>query len=341
MKKQNEFTDHCPECGELFNLRARCLQTESHCKNGHVWHRCFKHGCSVMGNVPKGSGLGCTCSNQELVIAVSASYGVDVSKYLEMTKHIRSNVTFLATDGPTSKKIDYVMAIGGDGAVLRAAETAIAIDVPLIGINEGHLGFMTFQMVNETLKSKEKKIFLSPTDTFMALIEILGKPNDLLRIEERSVLNCKGIKNRIVNELAILSGNPGTMVDVDIFADGELLSRYQGDGVIISTPSGSTAYNLSAGGPIVHPASNMIIVTPIASFSMSSRPIVLPGDVCLDIVPTGKTVLVADGRDKIYPEEGKKVFVSNGGRLKLIRPKNVSFVETCREKLKWQNHTKE
>ena len=346
MNEMKKYDRTCPVCGEEASMVARRMQVESHCPNKHVWHCCSVHGVNVLGNVPNGTVGTCTCAmpnstkregygNGPNILLFSFNRGLLVEYFEFLEKRDLFATFWTVPPGPDDMcSIDYVIALGGDGTVLEAMETAVQLDAPLIGINEGHLGFMSLHFDDD------------PKETLLKVVKMLGRDSpNLMREEKRSLLTCDIFDKFILNEVAFLPTKVGTMIDLDLFVNGELLSRYQGDGLIISTPSGSTAYNLSAAGPIVHVDTDLIIITPLASFSLSSRPIVIPGDSQITVLKHGKEFLdgimmVADGRDRKETWSDQPTIQRADKTLRLMRPKNVSFVDTCREKLKWRNHTK-
>ena len=280
--------------------------------------------------------------NQELLleyVAAAESYKDDVKIVL-----VGDASDFM---NPEIGNIDYVFALGGDGTVLAAANLAIRHGAQMIGINEGTLGFMSFQFPS----SPALKAIMNPgMATFHQILDTLllkdrRNMNLGLRVERRMLLKVDNIDGWVVNEIAILGRKPGIMTDIPLYANGQLLSRYQGDGLVISTPSGSTAYNLSAGGPILHVDSEMIAITPIAPFSLSSRPIVLPANIELTFKMTDDLVMVLDGHDHwdgagMTHDERSVTINMPSQKMRLLRPRDVSFLDTCREKLQWRNHTK-
>ena len=173
----------------------------------------------------------------------------------------------------------HIITVGGDGTVLAGANEAWKHGIPLIGVSAGHLGFLSMNKVN----SEMFRIPHSPDVMFSLLVKALIEKNcPDLGIQKRKVLECNSFSMHAFNEIGILSAFPGKMVEIEISVNGEVMSKYQGDGAILSTPTGSTAYNLSAGGPIVHPSADVIAITPISSFSMSARPMIVPGDSKID-----------------------------------------------------------
>ncbi|AEH44796.1 ATP-NAD/AcoX kinase [Thermodesulfatator indicus DSM 15286] len=216
-----------------------------------------------------------------------------------------------------------VVVLGGDGTLLRAAPTAYMLDVPLLGVNLGRLGFLT-----EITEDEAGKTF-----------ESLAKGT--YEIEERLILEVySGPKKYLsLNEVAIIKGPLGLMIHIKVDCDGKLLSVYHGDGLIISTPTGSTAYNLSAGGPIVHPQSDNFILTPICPFMLSARPIVIPADKKLSaslLYKAEEVHVIIDGYINFILSHEDRLQIKKAPRtLKLVRSPTRDYFEILRIKLGW------
>ena len=217
---------------------------------------------------------------------------------------------------------DLVLAIGGDGTVIKAAYLALRSEVPVMGFNKGTLGFLT---------AGDKNLY--------ALLEDYKK--GILETEERDVLVAnRGYDNEryIFNEIAILTAFPGRLVTVELNASDGFIADYKGDGLIISTPTGSTAWNLSAGGPILHHKAKGIVITPITPFSLSARPIVIGDDLKLVTWIDETQKVIIDGEERQY--SGYVSISKSRHTLKLIRPKDY-FYESIRQKLGWGFQIKE
>ena len=227
---------------------------------------------------------------------------------------------------------DAVLVLGGDGTLMRVAKKCNKFNLPIIGINLGHLGF------------------LAQTGT-EGLEETLGR---LIRkeyiLEERMLLKGKVYRNNelimeseALNDVCINRGGMLQILNFDISVNGMFLKSYSADGVIISTPTGSTGYNLSAGGPIVEPSADMILVTPIAAHSFMNRSILFKADDSIKIKigephdeEVGQTVLAHfDGADHIELQSGDEIVITkNSGHVSFIQMNNVNFLETLNRKLR-------
>lgn len=222
------------------------------------------------------------------------------------------------------KDCDACCVIGGDGTLLGAVRGAAEADIPIIGVNQGSLGFLT------TFSADEARA------QFAALLE-----GDY-RIARRALLDCKTGPHRTdvaLNDVLVKDAKPSRIVRLEVFANDKLVTEYTCDGLIFSTPTGSTAYNLAAGGPIIHPQAEVIAMTPICPHTLSNRTIIFRNDVKLRVVncTAGSRLLVAmDGQRNMVVTEGTPVEISMDSRtLALAQRRDYSHYEVMRAKLKW------
>lgn len=222
------------------------------------------------------------------------------------------------------KDSDACCVIGGDGTLLGTVRGAAAADIPIIGVNQGSLGFLT------TFSADEARA------QFAALLE-----GDY-RIARRALLDCKtGPRRRDValNDVLVKDAKPSRIVRLEVYANDTLVTEYTCDGLIFSTPTGSTAYNLAAGGPIIHPEAEVIAMTPICPHTLSNRAIIFRNDVKLRVVncTAGSRLLVAmDGQRNMVVTEGAPVEISIDSRtLSLAQRRDYTHYEVMRAKLKW------
>ncbi len=223
------------------------------------------------------------------------------------------------------RECDAVIAIGGDGTIIHCAKRAAAFDKPVLGINSGRLGFMAGLELHEL-------------DQLARLIS--GE----YTIERRMLLDvrvCNGehtMHSRALNEAVVSRGALSRMVEISVENHGTPVTAYRADGVIVATPTGSTAYSLSAGGPIVDPALDCLILTPVCSHSLHTRPYLFHEDAKLTLVPGHRpnipVFVTVDGEEAIPVEENGTVQVSRSSvSAALIRMKPLSFYETLDQKL--------
>ncbi|WP_321333541.1 NAD kinase [uncultured Bacteroides sp.] len=221
---------------------------------------------------------------------------------------------------------DMVISIGGDGTFLKAASRVGKKNIPILGINTGRLGFLAD---------------ISPEEMEVTFDEIY---NNKYKVEERSVLqfNCGNKKMETspfaLNEIAILKRDSSSMISIHTTINGAYLATYQADGLVIATPTGSTAYSLSVGGPIIVPNSNTIAITPVAPHSLNVRPIVIPDDweITLDIESRSHSFLVAiDGGNESFNENDRITIRRADYTIKVVKRFNNVFFNTLRSKMMW------
>ena len=221
-------------------------------------------------------------------------------------------------DEPEINRADIVLAMGGDGTLLKTARLIGGLDIPILGVNLGSLGFLT-----EVVEG----------DIFSALESVL---NNNYRVEERMALSIEIDENRTaaLNDIVLSAEEVGRMIKLDVVVGGDYLSEMTCDGLIVSTPTGSTAYSLSAGGPIVVPTLNAVIVTPVCAHTLSMRPMVLPPESVVKVKTTkGRSSVCCDGQVK-FPVDGEIKVERGEHTIKLIRL-GVPFFEILRKKLSW------
>lgn len=219
---------------------------------------------------------------------------------------------------------DACCVIGGDGTLLGVAREAAHQQVPIIGVNRGSLGFLT------TFSAEEARAQFA---------ELL---TGAYRLAHRSLIECctgPGSHDLALNDVLVKSDINSRLVQLEVHADGELVTNYTCDGLIFSTPTGSTAYNLSAGGPLIHPNAAVIAMTPICPHTLSNRSIIFRDEVCLRVFnrsPDSRLLVAMDGqRDlKVGVDSPIEITISSL-RLSLAQRVDYSHFSVVREKLKW------
>ncbi len=223
-----------------------------------------------------------------------------------------------------SKNSDFLVSVGGDGTLISVVRRSFKYHIPVLGIHQGTLGFLT-------------DIRFSEVENFLSLML-----EHKYRIDHRMMIEgCAKEQNFVAfNDIVISRKSMSSMIKVDAKIDGKPFNSYYGDGVIISTPTGSTAYNLSVGGPMVFPLTEAFIVTPIAPHSLTQRPLVLPADFKIEFTITDKqgALVIIDGQDTydVNENESIKIEISNNN-AKLIHRLERNYFEVLNEKLRWGN----
>lgn len=223
---------------------------------------------------------------------------------------------------------DLLMVLGGDGTLLSVARFVGSREVPILGVNLGGLGFLTEVTLAELYPTLqvvlEGDFKVSRRITLLAAVRREGE-----RIAEHTVFN-----DAVINKAAL-----ARIVNLETYVDGEYVATFRADGLILSTPTGSTAYSLSAGGPIVYPSLDVLILTPICPHMLTNRPLVLPGDVTVEVfLASGQedVYLTLDGQEGLPLRHRDVVEVKRSGRIiTLIKSPKKTYYELLRSKLKW------
>ncbi|CAM4025809.1 NAD(+)/NADH kinase [Campylobacter armoricus] len=218
--------------------------------------------------------------------------------------------------------LDFLISLGGDGTLLSLCRQTYQAKKPILGINAGNLGFLT------ALSFEEVQEFF---DDFF---------NEQYKIEKAKMLQIVlHKKNKVIKKFAfndaVFSRDNALMANVKVFFENKLFNAYYGDGLIIASSSGSTAYNISAGGPIVHPWNETFVVTPVCSHSLTQRPIVLPYGFELEL-KVKHCLLYLDGQEVIDPREYDKIFIGLSKKeISFIHKKDRDYFQILKEKLNW------
>lgn len=221
---------------------------------------------------------------------------------------------------------DLVFSIGGDGTFLDTVSYVKDKEIPIAGINSGRLGFLA-NISKDDIPKALKAIF-----------------ENRFTLENRTLLEVNTDKkyfsefNFALNEVTVLKRDSGSMITINVFVNGEFLNTYWADGLILSTPTGSTAYSLSLGGPIVVPGSSNFIITPVAPHNLTVRPIVLPDNCDITIKVTGRAenyLLSIDSRSVVAEKNTEICVKAASFKIKTVRIEGNSFFNNIRDKLMW------
>ena len=228
--------------------------------------------------------------------------------------------------------VDVIVVLGGDGTLLSVARSAAAAGVPVLGINYGSLGFLT-----STVREESEAAISDLLDG-----EYVSSHRMMLRarVHEGQSRSDGGDRVRdVLNDAVVNKTSLARIVQLEVTIDGDFVSRYRADGLIVATPTGSTAYSLAAGGPIVMANVEAIVVSPISPHSLANRPLVLPGEAVISVRVLSKDqdiVLTLDGQEGITVHPGEVVTVERSPhRFELLLTGHRSYFEVLRTKLKW------
>lgn len=225
-------------------------------------------------------------------------------------------------------RVDAVLALGGDGTMLHAARLVHTSGTPILGINLGNLGFLTS----------------SSSDDLDAAIEALARGR--YRLSDRCVAEGTAWRGRrrlgtfrALNDIVVGWGQSSRIITLDVGVDGEHIASYRCDGLIVSTPTGTTGHSLSAGGPIVHPEARALLVNVICPHTLSARPLVLPDRSAVEVAVTASTkqlLLSVDGQEELTLQQGDRLVIGRSPRgVRFVRLRDYSYFAVLRHKLQW------
>ncbi len=239
---------------------------------------------------------------------------------------LSSYTTFETGQQLVEQGIDVLVSMGGDGTILNASSLVIGHPISILGINTGRLGFLSSVSVNEV-------------DVAMQLLvdkEYIIDFRTTLKLETKK--NVFGKENFALNELTISRRDTSSMIKVEVYMNDEYLNTYWSDGLIVSTSTGSTAYSLSCGGPVVYPGSGNFILTPIAPHNLNVRPMIIPNDITLKLKVEGRNesfLVSLDSRTSIVADGLEFTVKKHEHSIQLVRLPNHSYLTTLRSKLNW------
>ena len=226
-----------------------------------------------------------------------------------------------------SRPLDLVVVLGGDGTLLSAARATAAIDAPLLGVNLGSLGFLTEV----------------PLQSLYPMLDAIAKGQ--AAVEHRSLMHCELLRGDAVrgsylvfNDAVVNKTALARLNDYDLYIDKAFVSSYRADGMIVATPTGSTAYSLSAGGPVLMPAVAAFVITPVAPHSLSHRPLVVPDSVEIEILLRSEeevAYLSLDGQPGLDLRDGDRVRCRRSEHQVTLFRTGLDFFHVLRSKLKW------
>lgn len=267
----------------------------------------------------------------EKLLEILAGYNAHVSVSSKFLKHLKSSKikelhlkTFEV--GDNLKNLDFFISLGGDGTLLDSVTYVGKAEVPILGINTGRLGFLA-TIGREDVEKALENIF---------------KGN--YKVDSRMVLKLVsdpllfGGLNFALNDFTIMKKDTSSMITVHVFVDGELLNSYWSDGIIVSTPTGSTGYSLSCGGPLVYPKSESFVITPVSPHNLTARPIVLSDNSEIEFQIEGRSkkfLISMDSRFETIDESVKLKLKKERFAVKLIHLPGHHYFKTLRQKLNW------
>jgi NAD+ kinase len=267
--------------------------------------------------------------NIRRVIIVTKPKQPDVTRVaMELIEWLKGKGVEASLEPDAASTADLAVVVGGDGTLLAAARLLGDNQVPIVAINYGGLGFLTEVTLEEMYPAMER-VLRGEFHTQRRMMMDLCLSRDG---EDTS-------RYRALNDVVINKGSLSRMIELEARVDGQYVSRFRADGLIVSTPTGSTAYNISAGGPIIYPTMDAMIVTPICSHTLTNRPIVLPEGVTIEIVlrsAQDDVYVTVDGQVGLNLKMGDKLEVKRSrAAVRLVAPPDKNYFDVLRGKLKW------
>ena len=227
-----------------------------------------------------------------------------------------------------AQEVDLVLVLGGDGTMIATARMIRDSDVPVLGVNFGGLGYLAEFRIEELHSALEAILAENYRLDKRVMLSV-----ELLRGHESIT------KNRVLNDVVINKSALARIIEIEAYFNQQFVNSFRADGLIVSTPTGSTAYNLSAGGPVIFPSMNAIVITPICPFTLSNRPIVVPDDSDIELrLKTDKedVALTLDGQVGFALQVEDRVMIKKSNTsFRLIQPANRNYFDVLRDKLRW------
>jgi NAD+ kinase len=231
-------------------------------------------------------------------------------------------------DEELARGVDLILVLGGDGTMIATARMVGNAEVSVMGVNYGGLGYLAEFPIEEL---------------FSALEAILGGQYKVQRRVMLSVELWRGeelvTRNRVLNDVVVNKSALARIIEIEAYLNGQVVNLFRADGLIVATPTGSTAYNLSAGGPVIYPSMNVVVITPICPFTLSNRPIVVPDESLIELrLMTDKeeVALTLDGQVGFPLKVSDRVVIRKSNTtFNLVQPPNRNYFDVLRDKLKW------
>jgi NAD+ kinase len=225
-------------------------------------------------------------------------------------------------------EVDLILVLGGDGTMIATARMVGDREVPVLGVNYGGLGYLAEFRIEELYTALESILAGNYRLDKRVMLEV-----ELRRGETTPTTN------RVLNDVVINKSALARIIEIEAYLNHQFVNSFRADGLIVSTPTGSTAYNLSAGGPVIFPSMNAVVITPICPFTLSNRPIVVPDDAEIELLlktDQEEVALTLDGQVGFPLEvEDRVVIRKSRTTFKLIQPSNRNYFDVLRDKLRW------
>ncbi len=265
-----------------------------------------------------------TLQNNNAEVVIEENFLNIITHNQDITKNFSALSTFTKLD----KSFDLFFSIGGDGTILKAVTFVADLGIPIVGINTGRLGFLATIQKEDMAKSLHQILAGDYSISERSLLTVTTSPENV----EINALNFA------LNEVALNRKNTTSMIKVETYVDGNYLTSYWSDGLIVATPTGSTGYSLSCGGPVIDPHTNSFVLTPIAPHNLSARPLVIPDSTTVTLKVSGREnafLVSMDSRIATLEDDTVITIKKADFTIKLLQLHDDSFIKTLRKKLLW------
>ncbi len=256
----------------------------------------------------------------------AAACAEDAARYLR-----GRGVDVVLDEGEAVRGADLILVLGGDGTLLHASNALAGRPVPILGVNMGSLGFMTEVPSGQFYPALDLVLEGKATVTERMKLGV--------HLHRGGATDAKAVDSEVLNEVVLAKGALAPMAELEVVAGGKYVTTYKADGIIVATPTGSTAYSMAANGPILHPSmQGVLVLTPICPHTLAQRPIVLPDDIEVDITlhSPGEVVMSLDGQAFIKLERTDRVQIKQSrSRVLLVANPQIDWFGILRAKLKW------
>ncbi len=257
------------------------------------------------------------------------------SKYFQgLKEHVKiPDAQTFSSHKELDSSFNFMFTVGGDGTILRAVTFIRDSNIPIVGINTGRLGFLATVQKEEITKTVE----------LLLQQKYIVKERSLLSVTTSPTIECLTSLNFALNEVSVHRKNTTSMITIETYLDDEYLTSYWADGLIIATPTGSTGYSLSCGGPIITPQAKSFALTPIAPHNLNARPLVISDETKIKFTVSGREdefFLSLDSRIATINSSTEILVEKSNFNLKMVQIKKQTFIKTLREKLLWGHDTR-
>ena len=261
---------------------------------------------------------------REAEVLIEENFLEIINRNQDITKNFSSCSTFTNLD----KSFDFFFSIGGDGTILKAVTFVGDLGIPIVGINTGRLGFLATIQKEEMTESLNQILEgeYSISERTLLTVETIPKSEEIQSL------------NFALNEVAVNRRNTTSMIKVETLVNDKYLTSYWSDGLIVATPTGSTGYSLSCGGPVIDPNANAFVITPIAPHNLNARPLVIPDSSIITLKVSGREnsfLASMDSRIATLEDETSIIIKKADFTIKLLQLNDDSFIKTLRKKLLW------